>query len=296
MKWSLEQLRTFICVADTGGFSKAGERLFLAQSTISWQIKQLEKQIGAPLLRREPRGVCLTDKGLAFYQRARAVIEANEAAETWLATGAGEASVVRVSTTECYADCWLPDLMRQWKRRLPDVQVIVECGFSTDIWQQFKHGEIDIALAQHCPQDIDAERVRIEPLDWVCARGAALWEREVLPLALFERGCPDREIMQRALTSAGRPFHLEFETHSFAGMLAAVQSGLVVAALPRSTIPDSLDRLGPASGLPQLPALNVMAAARSGPNSELASQFRDEIKSYLRGTLQSWPERAELAG
>ncbi|MDX1756159.1 MAG: LysR family transcriptional regulator [Marinobacter sp.] len=296
MKWSLEQLRTFICVADAGGFSKAGERLFLAQSTISWQIKQLENQIGTPLLRREPRGVSLTDKGMAFYQRARAVIEANEAAESWLASGAGEPTVIRVATTECYADCWLPDLMRKWKQRCPAVQVVVECGFSTDIWERFRLGEIDIALAQHCPQDIEGERVRLEPLDWVCSRNTALWEREVLPLALFEQGCPDREIMQRALTSAGRCFQLEFETHSFSGMLAAVQSGLAVAALPRSTIPESLERLGSGCGLPQLPALNVMAAVRSGPNGVLATQFRDEIKAYLRGTLQRWPEPRELAG
>lgn len=64
MKWSLDQLRTFIYVADLGGFSRAGERLFLAQSTVSWQVQQLERQIGVPLLYRTPKGVTLTEKAM----------------------------------------------------------------------------------------------------------------------------------------------------------------------------------------------------------------------------------------
>ena len=51
-----------------GRFSRAGERLFLlAQSTVSWQVQQLERQIRVPLLYRTPKGVTLTEKGHAFY-------------------------------------------------------------------------------------------------------------------------------------------------------------------------------------------------------------------------------------
>ena len=59
------------------------------------------------------------------------------------------------------------DRLKLWKCQFPNVQVTLDCSFSTDIWKRYKNGEFDIALAQHCPSDIDAEPIRVEPLEWV---------------------------------------------------------------------------------------------------------------------------------
>ena len=281
MKWSLDQLRTFICVADTGGFSRAGERLFLAQSTVSWQVQQLERQTGAALLRREPSGVTLTEKGLAFYLRAQKVIRANDEAELWLRQNSVTRQIIRFATTDCYASCLLPSLLERWKKQFPEVQISLCCSFSTDIWERYREGEFDIALAQHCPPDVSAEHVRTEPLDWVCARDSSAWKQTVLPLALFEKGCPDSEIIRGALKGVDREYCTEFETYSYGGLVAALESGSVVSALPRSAIPPSLKPLDVRHRLPRLPSLNVTLAGPSKSSSEISSRLYEAVKLYV---------------
>ncbi|QPL46834.1 LysR family transcriptional regulator [Halomonas sp. A40-4] len=281
MKWSLDQLRTFIYVADLGGFSRAGERLFLAQSTVSWQVQQLERQIGAQLLYRSHNGVTLTEKGYAFYLRAQKVITANNEAERWLAQSCADRQTIRFATTDCYASCLLPSLLEHWKGQFPNVQVSLDCSFSTDIWRRYKNGEFDIALAQHCPSEINAEPVRVEPLEWVCARSSLVWKQGTLPVALFEYGCPDREIILNSLKGASREYSVEFETYSYGGLVAAVESGAVVSALPKSTIPPTLRQLDSQQGLPRLPSLNVNLASPKTSSDHICSQLYDAIVMHL---------------
>ncbi|PFG52571.1 DNA-binding transcriptional LysR family regulator [Marinobacter sp. LV10R520-4] len=281
MKWSLDQLRTFIYVADTGGFSRAGERLFLAQSTVSWQVQQLERQVGSPLLQRNPNGVTLTEKGMAFYLRAQKVVTANDEAELWLTQNTVDRQIIRFATTDCYASCLLPGLLEHWKCQFPNVQVTLDCSFSTGIWERYKKGEFDIALAQHCPSDINAEPIRVEPLEWVCARQSLAWQQSTVPVALFEHGCPDRQIMLSALKGAGREYRVEFETYSYGGLVAAVESGAVVSALPRSTIPSTLKRLDSQHRLPRLPSLNVNLASPNKNSNAICGQLYDAVMLYL---------------
>jgi len=283
MKWSLDQLRTFIYVADLGGFSRAGERLFLAQSTVSWQVQQLERQIGASLLYRSSHGVTLTETGHAFYLRAQKVITANDEAELWLSRNYADRQVIRFATTDCYASCLLPSLLEHWKCQFPDVQVSLDCSFSTDIWDRYKNGDFDIALAQHCPSDINAEPIRVEPLEWVCAKNSLAWKQSTVPVALFEHGCPDREIILNSLKGAGREYRVEFETYSYGGLVAAVESGSVVSALPKSTIPPTLKCLDGQGFLPRLPYLNVSLASLKKNSDDICSQLHRAIVLHLAG-------------
>jgi len=287
MKWSLDQLRTFTHVADLGGFSRAGERLFLAQSTVSWQVQQLERQIGAPLLYRTPNGVTLTEKGHAFYLRAEKVITANDEAEQWVTESSGDRQIVRFATTDCYATCLLPGLLELWKSQFPTVQVSLDCSFSTDIWKRYKKGEFDIALAQHCPSGINAEPIRVEPLVWVCSRRSQAWKQSVLPVALFEYGCPDREIILNALKGVGREYRVEVETYSYGGLIAAVESGAVISALPKSTIPPTLKLLDNQHSLPPLPSLNVNLASPKKSSDHLCNQLYDAVALHLTEYEQS---------
>ncbi|MBW5799436.1 LysR family transcriptional regulator [Halomonas elongata] len=286
MKWSLDQLRTFIYVADLGGFSRAGERLCLAQSTISWQVKQLERQIGTPLLYRTPNGVTLTEKGHAFYLRAQKVITANDETELWLSNNFHDRQIIRFATTDCYASCLLPSLLEYWKCQFPNIKVSLECSFSTDIWSRYKDDEFDIALAQHCPSDINAEPIRVESLEWVCARNSLACKQNPVPVALFEHGCPDRDIILNSLKGANRDYRVEFETYSYGGLVAAVESGTVVSALPKSTIPSTLKCLGSHYRLPRLPSLNVSLASPKKSKNDICSQLYDAVVWHLGKSAQ----------
>lgn len=132
--------------------------------------------------------------------------------------------------------------------------------------------------------------MRDEPLDWVCAKNSRVWTQDTLPIALFEEGCPDRDIMTRALTLAKRDYRVEFESYSYSGMVAALESGLVVAALSRSTVPVSLMRLGPSQGVPKLPTLNVVAARQCASSEEIDALFYSDLKAHLQSEEQAEAE------
>lgn len=82
---TLQQLRYFIEVVNSGSINKASERLYIAQSSLSNAIRDLEKEIEHPLLVRTPRGISLTADGGEFLSYARQVIEQTELLEhRWL--------------------------------------------------------------------------------------------------------------------------------------------------------------------------------------------------------------------
>src|SRR5579864_6012311 len=70
----LRHLRYFVALADAGTFTHAAERMFIAQPTLSQQIRRLEEMVGTPLLRRLREGVRLTEAGRVLLEEARTVL------------------------------------------------------------------------------------------------------------------------------------------------------------------------------------------------------------------------------
>src|SRR3974390_3773889 len=70
----LRHLRYFVAVADAGTFTHAAERIFIAQPTLSQQIRRLEEMVGTPLLQRRREGVRLTPAGSVLLEESRAVL------------------------------------------------------------------------------------------------------------------------------------------------------------------------------------------------------------------------------
>ncbi|MGP0013018.1 MULTISPECIES: LysR family transcriptional regulator [Pseudomonas] len=95
---STRQLRYFVEIAESGSFSAAAERLFIAQSALSRQIKELENHLQTPLFERTARQPRLTAAGEAFYPRARNLLsELNKASELATQVGKGQLGTLRLS-------------------------------------------------------------------------------------------------------------------------------------------------------------------------------------------------------
>ena len=76
----LDLLRCFVTIAETGSFTRAGDRLGRTQSTISLQVKRLEDQIGRAVFSRTPRSLSLTPEGERLLGPARQLLRLNDAA------------------------------------------------------------------------------------------------------------------------------------------------------------------------------------------------------------------------
>src|SRR5258707_14218781 len=86
---NLRQLHYLLAIADEGSFTRAAERLLVAQPSLSQQIKSLEQELGGPLLERLPKGVRLTSAGKAFAPEARAAVTHAERARRNARTALG---------------------------------------------------------------------------------------------------------------------------------------------------------------------------------------------------------------
>src|SRR4051812_50229156 len=98
----LELLRSFVSVVDSGGFTRAGERVHRTQSTVSQQIRRLEEDVGQPLLNRTAKDVTPTEAGERLLSYARRLLSLAEEARDVM-TRPGSEGAVRLGVPEDFA-------------------------------------------------------------------------------------------------------------------------------------------------------------------------------------------------
>jgi len=161
-------MRYFVGVAEELHFGKAAERLHISTPTLSQQIKQLEREVGATLLIRHSRGVELTPAGQVFLARARETIQAAGLAlkDTRRAAGLDE-PVLRLGLLNGIPG-WLPAALEQLAtERFPNSTVTLEAGTTTDQVRMLTAGEIDLGLVRTpltLPPAITCEHLAAEEL------------------------------------------------------------------------------------------------------------------------------------
>jgi LysR family transcriptional regulator, hca operon transcriptional activator len=164
----LRHLRYFLAVAEEGSVTVAAERrLHTAQPSLSRQIRDLEYEVGTPLLVRTARGVELTQSGRAFRDHARLALAQVETAVEAARRAAqpDKPSFVIGFLTGQEMD-WLPEAMRILRDELPDIEVSVLSQYSPDLAQGLLRGKLDLAFMRPEAQmpDLDYKVVVGEPL------------------------------------------------------------------------------------------------------------------------------------
>lgn len=146
---TLDQVRSFVAVAEELHFGRAAERLQMTQPPLSRQIQKLEKAVGAQLLERDNRRVVLTGAGEAFLDEAHRLLNLVEGAgDLARRVAAGAAGVVRVGFTAVSAISILGPLLRQLTAELPDVEVLLSERVTGAQVDGIRRGELDIGLAR----------------------------------------------------------------------------------------------------------------------------------------------------
>ncbi|HXU43075.1 MAG TPA: transcriptional regulator GcvA [Burkholderiales bacterium] len=147
---ALDLLVGFEAAARHLSFTKAGEELYLTQSAVSRQIKELEDQLGVPLFQRRHRALSLTDAGQQFYAVAAQVITTMRAATERLRTQAGKRRPLTVTTTNSFASLWLIPRLAGFTREHPEVDVRITAETRV---QDLERDGLDVAL-RHGPASL----------------------------------------------------------------------------------------------------------------------------------------------
>lgn len=158
----LRHIRYFLAVAEEGNFTRAANRLHIAQPPLSQQIKALEEEIGTRLFVRTPHGAELTDAGKALYQQVSGVPQQLQLAkETALKAAKGETGKLRLGITGTAAlHPAIPAVIRQYRRRYPEVELTIEEANSLALAEGLSSDRLDAAILR--PSDSDPSQLTVK--------------------------------------------------------------------------------------------------------------------------------------
>jgi LysR family hca operon transcriptional activator len=144
----LRHLRYFVAVADAGNLTVAAQQmLHTSQPSLSRQIRDLEDEVGTPLLTRRARGVDLTPAGRAFLDHARSVLSQVEAASEAARRVAGPAKpCFAMGFLTGHELTWMPEALRILRDELPNIDVMISSQYSPLLAEGLSKGKLDAAF------------------------------------------------------------------------------------------------------------------------------------------------------
>jgi DNA-binding transcriptional LysR family regulator len=145
----VRHLRAFVAVAEELNFSRAAERLHIAQPALSAQIRTLETQLGCELFVRTTRKVELTPAGEMLVEDAREIVaRADEAAAKLLAVGRGRRGLLRIGFVAQGAGETSTEIFRRFAAEFPAVETeLVECATLEETQRRVRDHELDLGFA-----------------------------------------------------------------------------------------------------------------------------------------------------
>jgi DNA-binding transcriptional LysR family regulator len=249
----LQQLAYFVAVADTRQFTKAAERMGVAQPSLSQQVRALEQDLGAQLFHRTRGNVTLTDAGEALSPIARRILADAETARREIQqladVGIGR---VRLGATPSVCTGLLPIMLAAFRQQYPGVELMINEGGSRDLQTALSEGAIDLAMiidARLRDDDpllvtvplLREDLVVISPKDRprpVQSRRMDIAELRDRPLVMFRRGYDLRESTVAACHAAGFEPTFAVEGGEMDAVLEFVNAGLGLAVVPSSVVRD----------------------------------------------------------
>lgn len=277
----IDWLQCLVAVVDAGSLSAATGQMHRSQSAVSMQLKKLEDAVGHRLLERGARRLELTEQGQTLLGYARRMLDLQAEAQAAL-HATPLSGRVRLGVPDDYAATYLTPVLRRFAPRHSGVEIELDCEQSTALIPRVEQGELDLALVSRD----HARRGKLlfhEPMVWVGSPQFELWRRDPLPIAVYEDISLARRSAIQALALQGRRYKVVYHSSSLAGQIAAVESGLAIAALTQCSAPPQLQVLGSAQGLGPLAPMQV-AAYRSPASRGNAAV--DGLEALLVQTLR----------
>ena len=279
----LDLLRSFVSVVDTGGFTRAGERVHRTQSTVSQQIRRLEEIFGRPLLHRDGKRITPTEGGERLLSYARRLLALAEEARDVVSRPTGD-GVVRLGISEDFAAYRLTEMLSDFARSRPGMRLHVRCGKSAQLRSALERRDLDVALLKRDMEEAGGIAAWPERLHWITSRRHPIdFRRDSLPLAVFEQGCLYRNRAINALETVGRAWHIAYTSPNVFGIQAAVSAGLGVSILPEVAILPDHNVLGAEDGFP--PITDTEVALVAAPEASAATRRLAEVLADFCGAL-----------
>ncbi|WP_343231201.1 LysR family transcriptional regulator [Rhodomicrobium vannielii] len=290
----LRQFRQFVAVAEELHFRRAAARLGMAQPPLSQAIRKLERDIGVDLFDRSARQVRLTDAGAAFLEEARrAIVQADRAVRAAQRAARGLRGTLRVTYVGSAVYDVLPRLIRTWRDRHGDVELVLRERTTTAQIRALAQGEADVGFVRSPlfgAAGLNHRTIKREPLIAALPAGHRLADRAFIALADLagepfvtfpsHEGPSLHARIVAACERAGFSPEIAQEAVQMHTIVALVAAGLGVALVPASM--RSLRQEGVAyrdiADAPDSLTVELAVLWRRGEPSSVVTAFLDTVR------------------
>ena len=252
---STDGLRTLITVVEVGGFAKAGELLGLSQPAVSLQIKRLEDVLGHKLFKKQGQRQVLNQYGELLLPMAKQMLLQNDSI-LQLFTKENVTGKVRLGIPSEFAARILPSIIGDFVALYPDVSLEVKSRLSKHLLSVSREDQFDLVLALN--EDLNSEKFPVfmqDQLVWV--GDLSLAQNEVVTLVTAPEGCIYRRRAIEALQLAGIKYRISYSNADLTGLTAALNEGLGITVLAKSTVPNELNYQLQTKHLPELGRIGI---------------------------------------
>jgi len=293
----LRHLRYFQAGAEELSFSRAARRLRIAQPALSRAVQEMERELGTPLMDRERRAPRLTAAGEVLLRETSLLLQRfDEALQRVKRTAKGEEGELRLGYIGPPTRLFLARLLKEYARRFPRVNVILEERTPERVWEMVSKGKLSVGLTRpvlaHDELGLQSLLLREErfcaavPKDHPWAKLASIpWKKladEPLVILARREGASSHDAILAACAAAGFEPRLSHTPSLIGTILQYVEAGSGIGVVPESTVSKNtaLVPLKPHSTIPL-----IMVWAKEGDDPAVAA-FRDLVREWLKdGTL-----------
>jgi len=247
----IRQLRYFVGVVDAGSFTRAAARLHVAQSALSFQIKQMEDSLGAPLLVRDAHGVQPTEPGRTLYHHAEIILAQIETARSDVQSKVCEiAGEVTIGVPTAASDLLVPELLAAARTSFPSVRLKITEGLTGVLDEWTKLGKFNLSLQYKSSSQTD-EGIELAEEDYflVGDRNSLPDTEEIefndirgLPMAMPMPTMNIRKSIDDLVAKSGSSLNVRFEIDSLPAILKLVGEGKAFTVLGGAAIQKDLNQ------------------------------------------------------
>jgi LysR family transcriptional regulator, nitrogen assimilation regulatory protein len=288
------QLRYFRQIVADGSFTRAADRLHVAQPALSRQVKKLEAEFGVNLLIRSREGVKLTPAGILLQEYAQRILQEFEAARAALVGVHGQRLVLRMGAPPSMGEVMFARLAQHYRKH-QTVRLLPMDVWSRDVPERLRDGRLDIAIVTHPQLDpkISLTSLLTEPIYLIGPRHAKIGPIKNfaslagIPLICMSADHGQRLWLEQLACDHGIKLKVQIETESAGGMVTMAAQGLGFALLPIGAVRrDAPSRRLRAVPIPGINVTRYMALHSGRPISaelqELILLIRAEINRFKR--------------
>ncbi len=235
-------------IAETGTFTSAAKKLNITQSAVSHAVAELEKQAGAALFERLPKGAALTRCGVSLLEESRSILTACRNLDRRM-NHLEENTPVNIVSSITIASFLLPEILRELKTSFPQIQLSVRVASANTAIDILQRGNADIAFWEGAAPKGNFQTILLGSYNLcaACAPNFDLSAKTVTPdqlcrypLLLREQGSAIRDTLDNTLALANLKAEPVWESVNSLALIKAAEAGLGITVLPEKLLSDSL--------------------------------------------------------